>query len=177
MTRPISSTTDTEIGKAITRPFYLLYLGFNVPVRYSSMEQVTYLAVLWQAASFRLSMPASGNWSVEVWNDQYLLGQTLLTQGTSGRIARVYQLHGAGPYADDDGELLLDGEMGEAVIADGVVRIALKRRAPQRTPRLFCVPPTFNHIPPEGTIIRTATGTTELEPKRNLSPYGVKRGS
>lgn len=176
MTRPISSTTDTEIAKTVTRPLFLVYLGFNVPVRLSSREQITYASVLWSAASFTLQMGA-GEWRLEVFNEALLLGQTVLTQGTSGRIARVYQLYGNGPYADDDGELLLDGEMGEAVIADGVVRIALKRRAPQRTPRLFCVPPTFNHIPPEGTIIRTATGTTELEPKRNLSPYGVKRGS
>lgn len=163
MTRPTSSATDTEVVKAVTQPFYLVHLGFNVPVRYSSMAQVTYASLLWQAASVRLSMPGSGSWSVEIFNDGYLLGQTVLTQGTAGRTAKVYQLHGAGPWAESDGELLLDGEMGEATIEGAVVRIALKRRAPQKTPRLYIGPPVFRHVPPAGTQIRTASGITILE--------------
>lgn len=171
MSRPVSGTTGTEIAKAITQPFYLLSLGFDVPVRYSSMAQVTYASLLWQAASFRISMPGSGNWSVEIFNDGYLLGQTVLTQGTAGRTAQVYQLHGGGPYADADGELLLDGEMGEATIEGARVSIALKRRPPQKTPRLYFLPPHFNHLPAEGQIIRTASGTTTLGSKYDRSTW------
>ena len=50
-------------------------------------------------------------------------------------------------------------------------------RPPQRSPRIYFNPPTFNHLPPDGLIITTGAGTTELTTKkRSLSPYGVKRG-
>lgn len=162
MSRPVSSATSTAIGQTITRPLYLLDMGFNVPVRYSSREQVTWNSLIWQAASFKLSM--SGQWSVELFNESLVLGQTVLTQGTSGRSVCVYQLYGDGPtWAADDGECLLDGEMGEATITGSTVTIALKRSAPQRTPRLYLNPPICNHIPPAGTQIRTASGTVILE--------------
>lgn len=162
MSRPVSAGTGTEIAKAITAPLFLVELGFNVPVRYSSREQITWSSLLWQPASFKLRM--SGQWSVELFNDSFVIGQTVLTQGTSGRTARVYQLYGAGPsWADADGECLLDGEMGEATITGSTVSITLKRSAPQRTPRIYLNPPLCNHIPPAGTQIRTASGTVILE--------------
>lgn len=162
MSRPVSSATSTATGQALTRPLFLLELGFNVPVRYSSREQITWSSLLWQAASFKLGM--AGQWSVELFNEALVIGQTVLTQGTSGRTARVYQLYGDGPsWADADGECLLDGEMGEATITGSTVTIALKRSAPQRTPRLYLNPPLCNHIPPAGTQIRTASGVVTLE--------------
>lgn len=162
MSRPVSSATSTAIGLTITRPLYLVQLGFDVPVRLSSREQVTYTSLLWTAASLKLAM--GGNWSVEIFNEALLLGQTVLTQGTAGRTAKVYQLYGDGPtWADEDGELLLDGEMGEAVITTDRVSIVLKHRGPQRTPRIYFNPPTFNYLPPDGLIITTGAGTTTLE--------------
>lgn len=162
MTRPTSIATDTAVALTLTRPLFLIQLGFNIPVRLSNREQITYASVIWQAGSFRLQM-GSGGWAVEVFNESLLLGQTVLTQGTSGRTAKVYQLYGEGPWTEDDGECLLDGEMGEAVISGTSVVIALKRKAPQKTPRLYIGPPVFNHVPPAGTQIRTASGITILE--------------
>lgn len=167
MSRPVSSTTSSEIALTRTRPLYLLQLGFNVPVRYSSREQVTWDSLIWSAASFRLSM--TGQWSIDLFNETLLLGQTVLTQGTTGRTAKVWQLHGDGPtWAADDAEALLDGEMGEAIITPTTVSIALKKRGPLRTPRLYFNPPLCNHLPADGTVIRTANGeTTELTTRRS----------
>ncbi len=167
MTRPVSGATGTEIAKAVTTPILLLELGFSSTARYSSAGALTWLSQSWTSASFRLSMPASGDWAVEIFNDQYLVGATVLAQGTAGKTARVYQLYGAGPYADADGEQLFEGQMGEATITVDRVRIALKRRPPQRTPRLYVGPPVFNHLPPAGLVIRTGAGEVVLEPKDN----------
>lgn len=176
MSRPVSVTTGTEITNPVTKPLYLVELGFPVTVRYSTGGTVTWNALLWQSASVRLSMPASGAWSLEIFNESYLIGQTALTHGTAGRTVRVYQLYGDGPYADDDAEALLDGQMGEASITPERVQIALKRRPPLRTPRIYFNPPVFNHLPPPGLVIRTAAGETVLEPKDNNQAWRrVKR--
>lgn len=168
MSRPVSTDTGIEIAKARTRPLWLVELGFSVPVRYSSREQVTWNSLIWSAASFKLNM--AGQWSIELFNDSGLIGQTVLTQGTTGRTATVYQLHGDGPtWVEADAECLLDGEMGEATITGSTVTIALKRSAPQRTPRLYLNPPICNHLPPDGLVIRTASGTTELRRKGTWS--------
>lgn len=165
MSRPLSGATTTEVAKAITTCRFLVELGFSVPVRYSSREQVTWNSVVWSAASVRLGM-GGGAWTLDLFNDAYLIGQTVLTQGTSGRTARVYQLYGDGPtFAADDAEELLSGEMGEATISATNVRIALKRSAPLRTPRIYLAPPLCNHLPPDGVVIRTASQTVELRRK------------
>lgn len=164
MSRPVSTDTGTAIALTRTRPLYLLELGFSVPVRYSSREQVTWNSLVWSAASFKLNM--AGQWAVELFNDSLLIGQTVLTQGTAGKTAKVYQLYGDGPtWAADDAETLLDGEMGEAVITATTVSIALKRSAPLRTPRIYLAPPLCNHLPPDGVVIRTASQTVELRRK------------
>jgi len=163
VSRPVSGATGTEIAKTITRDRFLIELGFNVPVRYSNAEQVTWNSLIWQAASFKMAPSCQ---SVELFNNEYLIGQTVLTQGTTGRTAAVYQLYGDGPtWTADDAECLLYGEMGEATITAGSVRIALKKSAPQRTPRLYLTPPICNHMPPDGVIIRTASQTVELRRK------------
>lgn len=172
MTRPVSGTTGTEIAKAITRPILLIELGFSSTLRYSSAGALTWNSLSWSSGAFRLSMPGSGSWSVDLFNATYAVGQTVLAQGTAGKTARVYQLYGAGPYADADGEQLFEGEMGEAVISGTTVRIALKKRPPQRTPRLLATPPVFNFLPAPGTVVRTAAGETVLETKsRNRAGY------
>lgn len=174
MSRPVSVAHAAALAETLTRPLYLVELGFPVPVRLSSRETITWNSLLWTAASMRLSMSA-GNWTLDVFNESLLLGATVLTHGTAGRTAKVYHLTGDGPFDVDDAEQLLDGEMGQAEIAT-TVRFTLKPRPPQRTPRLYFNPPTFNFLPPDGLIITTGTGTTELTTKkRNLSPYGVKR--
>lgn len=163
MSRPISGTTTTEVAKAITTSRFLVELGFSVPVRYSNAEQVTWNSLIWQAASFKL---APSYQSVELFNDEYLIGQTVLTQGTTGRTAAVYQLYGDGPtWTADDAECLLYGEMGEATITAANVRITLKKSAPLKTPRIYLAPPLCNHLPPDGVVIRTASQTVELRRK------------
>ncbi len=176
MSRPVSSAHSTALAETVTRPLYLVELGFSSTLRISSRETLTYLSVSWTAASFRMSMPSSGNWSVDIFNEALSLGASVLSQGTAGKTAKVYHLTGAGPFADDDGELLLDGEMGEATIAGDRVQIALKKRPPLRTPRLLVAPPVFNHLPVSGTVIRTAAGETVLEPKSSNKAYsGIRR--
>lgn len=177
MTRPVSGTTTTAIGQPITKPILLLELGFPVPVRLSTGGAITWNSLLWSSASVRVSMPAGGAWTVDIVNESYSLGQTALAHGTAGRTAKLWQLYGDGPYAVDDAEQLLDGEMGAADIGPVSVRIGLKRRAPQRTPRIYFRPPTFNFLPPDGLIITTGAATTTLTTKkRSLSPYGATRG-
>ena len=78
MSRPVSTAHGTALAETLTRPLYLVELGFPVPVRLSSRETTTWNSLLWTAASFRLSMPA-GNWTLEVFNEALLLGQTVLT--------------------------------------------------------------------------------------------------
>lgn len=172
MSRPVSSATDAAIAQTLTRPLTLVELGFSPPVRLSSREQVVWNSQLWKAASMSVTVSDRGG-SVDIFNEELLFGQVVLAQGTAGRIARVWQLYGDGPdWTVDDAECQLDGEMGEAEIALRV-RIALKHRPPQRTPRLLFQPPTFNHLPPAGLVIKTAAGTETLQAKP--SPFSKTR--
>jgi hypothetical protein len=173
MTRPTSGATDTELAKTLTRPLFLVELGFAPTIRLSSREEVTWDARLWVAASMKVNVNERGG-SIEIFNEELLLGNVVLLQGTAGRFARVYQLHGDGPtWATDDAVQHLDGEMGDAEITTRV-RITLKARPPQKTPRLLFAPPVFNFLPPDGLVIKTGTETATLEAKP--APWKRVRG-
>ena len=156
--RTLSATNTTEVAKTITRPFFLVELGFDTTVRLSSRASVVWDGYTWTAASFEWT----GS-DLVVFNETGSFGQIVLAQGTAGRTLKVWKLYGDGPtWAVADGEILLDGEMGAALI-DEQVTINAKARPPQRTPRLYILPPVFNHLPANGTVIKTPSGNYTLE--------------
>lgn len=151
--RPTSAQTDAAIAATVTRPVYLVYLGFDAPFRFSSRGTVDYDGELWLEASMQVSPER-----LRVFNEATQLGQVALTEGTAGRAVRVYQFYDSG-----DVILRLDGEMGPAEINATTVEIALKERPPNRTPRDFINEPTFSHLPAPGTRIETPKQTVVIE--------------
>ena len=61
MSRPVSTAHGTALAETLTRPLYLVELGFPVPVRLSSRETTTWNSLLWTAASFRIATGDLGN--------------------------------------------------------------------------------------------------------------------
>lgn len=145
--RPLGANTQVAVDSTVTTPTYLVELGFDSVIRLSTRGEVNYDGELWLDASMDLSLGASP--SLQVFNEQTQLGQIVLTEGTAGRSARVFQYY-------DDAEVILrfDGEMGESEIRERI-SIDMKHRPPNRTPRDYVNEPTFSHLPAPGTRIET----------------------
>lgn len=157
--RGLDGTQTTAVGEDVTRPYYLVYLGFETPVRLSSLSAISWDGFGWASADMDVSLGNSP--SLRIYNETTLLGQVVLTDGTRGRSVKVYQ-----GYVNDSAHpnpvLMFSGEMGTADIAE-VVTIRLKQSAPLKTPRHYAVPPLVNHVPPHGTRFETPKQVIILE--------------
>jgi hypothetical protein len=150
---------SVAIRESITRPLYLVKMGFNTPVRLSSRETQTWDGFTWLEAGIEVTISESP--TLKIFNENTLFGQAVLSDGTAGRSVEIYQAYGlSSGYTTP--VLKFIGEMGQATIGEQVL-IKCKRSAPNRTPRHSASPPTFMHLPKSGTRIETPKQTVVLE--------------
>lgn len=157
--RGLDGSTTTAVEDDITRPYYLVYLGFETPVRLSTSIAIAWDGHTWNESPLKVSL--SSEPSVEIFNESTLIGQVVLTEGTTGRAVKIWQ-----GYRNDSAHpnpiMVFSGEMGQATIGETVV-IRCKQHAPLRTPRHYVVPPLANHVPPSGTRFETPKQVIILE--------------
>lgn len=159
MSRGIDATLTTAVSDPITRPYFLVYMGFQSPVRLSTGLSLAWDGYTWLGAGLEISLSDSP--TLRVFNETALFGQVVLVDGTAGRVVKIWQGY-ANDAAHPNPILIFDGEMGAASIAETVI-INCKRHGPKRTPRHFAVPPYVNHVPPDGTRFETPKEVIILE--------------
>lgn len=157
--RGLDGTQTTAVGETFTQPYFLVYMGFDTPVRMSTQASISWAGDNYVAADMAVDMSSSP--TLRIFNETTLLGQVVLTEGTTGRTVKIYQGY-TNDSAHPNPTMVFDGEMGQSSI-DAVVTIQCKRTAPRRTPRHYVVPPYFNHVPPHGTRFETPKQVIILE--------------
>ena len=157
MPKGLDGTQSTATAQTLTKPYFLVYMGFLSPVRLSTAGSITWDSFNWRSADMTVDVGVS----VAIFNETTLLGQLVLDEGTAGKAVKIYM-----GYRNDTAHpnplLVFDGELGNAQIGNSVV-IRCKRNAPLKTPRHYAVPPILNHMPPDGTRFDTPKQTIILE--------------
>lgn len=152
--RTLGAPLTAEVEKVATDPVILVAMGFTTPVYYSTRETISYDSKSWLAADMKVSLTEAPR--LQIFNAALSFGALVLSEGTAGKSLSIYQ------YYNGNVVLLFVGEMGEATITD-MIDISCRPTPPSRTPRLYNIPPTFNHVPAAGTKIKTATQIIILE--------------
>lgn len=88
MSRTLDAATLSAINSRTVSPVYLVEMGFTTPVRYSTKETINWGGYNWTAASMRVAM--NKNPSIAVFNEGTTFGDTVLTDGVSGREIKIY---------------------------------------------------------------------------------------
>ena len=164
MGRTLSSTTQIEIAKAITRPFYCIYLGFSTPLRLTthgssiSWDSQTWLPSDGPVPTVSITQARDGMLvgALSLPNYDLSLSAIILSEGCAGKSCQIYKLYGAGPYASADGTEIFSGVMDAATGIDlDTVTIDLRGESfnDNYTPHILCNPPTFNHLPAQKVIV------------------------
>lgn len=159
--RTFSANTESEITKAITRPLYLIEIGFSTPLRLSSRGAVSYDGDSYDAARIELSLRSS---RLRIFNAGLLYSAQFISEKTAGVTCKIWQLYGEAPFSAGDADLVFDGELGRAGVGEWV-DVDLLEQPVIFAPRLYATAPTFNHIPPDGFEIATPYGVYKLERK------------
>ena len=171
MSRTISAPQQAEIVKTVTTPVYLVELGFNTPLYYSSRQAVIYDGNTYIANKIlpvKLTADSKGilKGTVSISNIDLAIGAVALAETLQGKMCKVSTTHTTGASAPlADVEIILEG------IVNGVTNISEKEvtlsinsinSSIMYTPRIYCAPNLFNHAIPAGTIITWGDSTYEL---------------
>jgi hypothetical protein len=157
--KTLSSALLTELGLTITRPGHLVEIGFSVPLRLSTLGEISWGGNTWIAADVQVSgirsdgtLAQSGSLRFANTFDDF--GAAILNEGIADRSIKVYAVYAGAP---DDAVLMFDGVGDEASWdAQGRVTIRLAQSATHTSfwpRRRINAASGFNHLIAAGTRI------------------------
>lgn len=158
MARTLSALLTTETATTVTAPAYLIEIGWTPTLRLSTRGELYYEGNAYTAGSAnveRLETLRGGALAatISLGNTDDVAGAIILGSDLTAIDVTISLLYGDGPFSAGDALQVFAGVIDSADITP--LRITLdcvsEGRAKMTGPRLYCQPPTFNHMPPPGT--------------------------
>ena len=168
--RTLSTAMAVELGLTVTRPGYLVRLGYSTTLYLSTLGDVSWDGQAWIAKDMKVSSVSqsgagSNTGALEVGNTDDAFGALVLNEGASEIPVTVWAVY-AGATATDDPVMVFNGVTDGADISTSRVSFSL---VPQRndtlySPRVFINKAAgFNFLQPAGTRIAFGNETFVLE--------------
>lgn len=157
------------LNDQLTRPVYLVELGFAPTVYMSSGAEVSWGGYVWQnlgvdVSSLQTDTVGRSSATLSVSNLDRTFGSLVLSQAAKDRTAKIYVYYPEGSAGAIDPRLIVDGVMDGASVGQRVdINVISRASYFGSTPRIVCAPPTFNHLPPAGTVLNWGGVTLTLE--------------
>jgi hypothetical protein len=158
--RTLSSALITELGLTLTRPGYLIQLGYSTPLRISTLGDITWNGFAWSSYDARISGLSSdgkgaNSAQLMVGNTDKAIGAVVLTEGASDIAVAIWAIY-AGATATADAVQVFSGVVDGADISADKVNLILMAQANRtlHSPRVFINKAAgFNYLLPAGTRI------------------------
>ena len=154
--RTLSTNNAAEVDKPVTRPIWLVQIGESF--RVSSRGPTVVGDDTFLASGLRVDLRSL---QLQIVNKDLALSASFLA-GTAGVTVSIWRVYGEGPFVATDLDLMWRGELGPAVVGP-TIEARLRPFPPKQTPRLEAAPPTFNHLPPDGTTFVSSSGTVVIQ--------------
>ena len=159
MSRTISTTIQTAIGENVVTPGYLVYVGLDTPLRWSTVGDVTWDGVDWLAVGMTVDRLAESETRIRIRNDDNSGSSLALNNRLRDTEFRIYA------YYDGDALEVFKGYGGEASITafDVVITLHSNRSAKAKVPRGRIAAPTFTNLPKLGAVIEWGEERLKVE--------------
>ena len=157
MPRTLSGTITTAIALPVTSPGYLVYLGFDSPIRHSTRDTLTYGGYSW-TGMLGTSVPSVSEQAatMELQNSDLAASALVLNTTLADKACQVYKLY------NGDAVLLFDGFLDAAEIGERVKLTAKALTSARRVPRQYITYPTFKWLTPPGTAVKWGSQAVTL---------------
>lgn len=161
MARTLSTTTATEVAKAVTRPFYLARITtLSVTYYLSTGPTATWLGYTWDGGNVTVeelrSLAGGGLEGAISLTNADGSGAAIALGGSLEEVTvDLWALYGNGPYAIDDAVQVFSGVLDGAEIGPTRVRFGITTESRRRAtgPRIRCAPPLCNHLIAPGAVL------------------------
>lgn len=129
MSRALSSPTATATAQTITRPGYLVQLGFSTVLRYSSRGDVTWNSLNWTANNVKvgqLQEKPNGDaaLALSVGNADLAFGAVCLNEDPQEKSVEIWEFY-EGAVAVGDPVQIFGGVIDSCEIGEGDVKLTL----------------------------------------------------
>lgn len=164
--RTLTVTMESSVNSTVTKPGYLIEIGFSTTLRFSTLGDVTWAGNAFSGArsiSVRGLTDAAG--TIEFGNADDGLTALLLNEGVADKSVRVW-VADANALGDDDPVLIFDGVGDEVTVSTEKATVTLAAPSSQvlMSPRRFVGPSSgFNYLTPAGTTVKIGNTTLTLE--------------
>jgi hypothetical protein len=168
--RDLSLDLLTELALSVTRPGFLVELGFDDPVRYSSMGDVTWNGETWISADVTVALSkidGKGNaeCGLTLGNTSQAIGGMILANGLAGRSVKVWVAY-AGALDTADVVQVFEGTASDSQIGDDdvVIKAVVDSIKAQFSPRKRINRSTgFSVLLPRGTRLQIGSSIIILD--------------
>jgi len=160
MARTLPTLLSTEVVKTVTMPFHVIEIGWSPTSRLSTGATVAWNGYTWTGGVATLddlrALPGGAlEGTLSLANTDDAVGATVLAADLAETPVTIWALYGAGPFTSGDALQVFTGVLDGADLSVTRVSLGLVSAGRRRLtgPRLYCQPPTCNHMPPPGTRI------------------------
>lgn len=161
----------TELGLVSTRPGYLISLGYSLPIRLSTMGDISWNSLAWAGNNMNIRLSGlsqdgkgANTCNLEVGNIDLSYGALVLNEGASDIPVVIYSVY-AGATDASDVIQVFSGVLDGANISETKVSFTLvsQNNKTLYSPRVFINKPKFNFLQPANTKIVFGNETFILE--------------
>lgn len=167
--KTLSAALILELNLVVTRPGYLVHLGYPSPYYLSTLGDVTWNNIAWNSHDVKVSGisqdgKGSNSASLALGNTLGNWGVTALSEGVVDIPVNIWAVYAGAP---NDAVQVFSGVMDGCEITADKVNLVLVPQGNKtlESPRVFISPPTFNFLQPEGTRITCGNETFVLTRK------------
>jgi hypothetical protein len=161
MSRTLSGAMTTAVAAPVTLPGYLIEIGFAMALRSSTRGSISWNSLSWTPRDVRVAnLSTDGNGSratgtLLVGNADMSFGTQVLSEGISGRTAKIWKFYGESPALADPVKVF-DGVCDQCDFAEsGPVRVTLVQTGSLLfCPRTYMTPESgFHFLPTPGQTV------------------------
>lgn len=162
MARTLTSPLQTEVGRTITRPVYLVYIGLTVPVRYNTTKaDIIWDTFTWGPQDIVVSnMNADKNSCLmKIQNTDLVVGASILSGNYDDKVVAVYK------YYNGEAVQLIDGVISTSKVSTrwGELSVIDAGASYSQAPRIQFSDELFQSLPQHGTVVHWGSETFVIE--------------
>lgn len=170
MARPLTPAAQAAAGRTVTRPLYLIEIGWSPVCRLSTADTLTWAGYTWSAevacsvSGISASQAGAQAGQVQISNVDLLFGTLALADPANAPV-RIWHAH-ADALALDDPQLVFEGVVDSAEVSEKSVILALgpSRSFASFAPRLTVgLDAGFSVLLPAGTRVPVGNQVFVLE--------------
>ena len=160
MPRTLSGTISTAIALPVTEPGYLVYLGFDTPIRHSTRATLTWGGYSWTGGlGTRVPSVSESEASIELQNSDLSASAIVLNVTLADKPCAIYKLY------NGDAVLLFQGYIDACPdIGNRVLLTAKAIATARKVPNKYIAYPAFKWLTPPGTAVKWGNQAVTLGP-------------